>query len=304
MLVISETQLGSLETDLCMRLGWDIVDSLRETSPHSVQGLTEREIEERLLIAVNKAIFYRLLDEKDFRGYVRLSLTVGQNFDLHPAFMAILNAQGVPDELKMTRLFKVASELDWLLAAVVDVVSRSRQSPRDNLSAKGMPRSTPMAIDVDPRAYALEPLSHQHSEAYFQQSTHPDVWRAAGLSPFESLTHCRAFIENMRLEAGAHRLAIVERNNGFVGLITIHYREDEGRISYWVGRDFWGRGMGTHAIGLLLRQLERQGKPVRLIATTVRANNPSIRVLEKCNFQLVMDEASDTGSFLKYRWSL
>jgi hypothetical protein len=189
MLVFSDMQLGSLENDLCMRLGWDVVDSLRETSPHSVQGLNAREIEERLLIAVNKAISYRLRDVKDFRAYVRLSLTVGQNFDLHPAFRAILNAQGVPDELKMTRLFQVASESDWLLAAVVDVVSRSHKSPEGNVTAMGGPRSTPLAIDIDPLAYALEPLSHQHSEAYFQQSTHPDVWRAAGLSPFPSLTH-------------------------------------------------------------------------------------------------------------------
>jgi RimJ/RimL family protein N-acetyltransferase len=108
----------------------------------------------------------------------------------------------------------------------------------------------------------------------------------------------------MRFEAGVHRLAIIERNIGFVGLITVYFRADEGRLSYWVGRSFWRRGVGTHAIGLLLRKLERQGKSVRLIATTVRANVASIRVLEKSNFQPVMDEASDTPGLLKYRWIL
>lgn len=290
MLVFSATQITSLENDLRSKLGRDVVDSLRESSPHSLQGLTGAEIAERLSIAVEKSAFYRLHDLKDFQAYIRLSLTVGQNFDQHPPFNKILNAQGVPVALRMTRLFKAATELDWTLAAVRDVVSRSHRAIEAEV--------------VDLRARALVPFTHQHAEPYYRQSMHPDVWRTAGIRPFLSLTECRAYIESMQLEDGTHRLAIVEGNIGFVGLITLHYRADEAHLSYWVGRPFWGRGIGTDAIQLLLDQLERRARHVVITASTVSANLPSIKLLEKSHFQRVPNPSSDTNVVLTFRWNL
>ncbi len=54
----------------------------------------------------------------------------------------------------------------------------------------------------------------------------------------------------------------------------------ERLIGYWIGRDFWGRGIATSALSQFL-EYER---PRPLFAHVVQHNLPSIRVLEKCHF--------------------
>ncbi len=52
-------------------------------------------------------------------------------------------------------------------------------------------------------------------------------------------------------------------------------------LGYWVGREWWGRGVATQALSLLLEEV-----PVRPLHAHVVAHNVgSIRVLEKCGFR-------------------
>ncbi len=53
-------------------------------------------------------------------------------------------------------------------------------------------------------------------------------------------------------------------------------------VAYWLGREFWGRGVATRALGLFL--LETPTRP--LYARVAKDNRGSIRVLEKCGFQV------------------
>jgi RimJ/RimL family protein N-acetyltransferase len=53
-------------------------------------------------------------------------------------------------------------------------------------------------------------------------------------------------------------------------------------VSYWIGREFWGRGIATRALGQLLDLI-----PTRpLYARSARENAASVRVLEKCGFTI------------------
>ena len=52
-------------------------------------------------------------------------------------------------------------------------------------------------------------------------------------------------------------------------------------LGYWVGRDFWGRGVATQALALLADEVSIRP----LYAHVVRHNVGSIRVLEKCGFR-------------------
>jgi RimJ/RimL family protein N-acetyltransferase len=65
--------------------------------------------------------------------------------------------------------------------------------------------------------------------------------------------------------------------------------EDEGKpeVSYWLGKEYWGRGFATRALSAFLAR----GNPSRPIYARVAKDNPgSRRVLEKCGFT-VIDEA-------------
>ena len=52
-------------------------------------------------------------------------------------------------------------------------------------------------------------------------------------------------------------------------------------LGYWVGREWWGRGVGTQALALLVDELSTRP----LYAHVAVHNVGSIRVLEKCGFR-------------------
>jgi RimJ/RimL family protein N-acetyltransferase len=58
--------------------------------------------------------------------------------------------------------------------------------------------------------------------------------------------------------------------------------EQDGRwlVGYWLGREFWGRGLATAALAELVEELDVRP----LHAWVVASNVGSIRVLEKCGF--------------------
>ena len=59
------------------------------------------------------------------------------------------------------------------------------------------------------------------------------------------------------------------------------WRQDELRlVGYWIGKEYWGKGVATHALGDMLRVVTERP----LHAHVVRHNLASIRVLEKCGF--------------------
>ncbi len=57
-------------------------------------------------------------------------------------------------------------------------------------------------------------------------------------------------------------------------------------FGYWLGRSYWGRGIGTDAARTLSDDALRDGRLRRLEARVFAPNLASARVLEKCGFQL------------------
>jgi len=71
--------------------------------------------------------------------------------------------------------------------------------------------------------------------------------------------------------------------------------EEDGmhQVGYWIGREFWGKGVATSA----LTQFLEIAKPRPLIAHVASQNVASIRVLEKCGFVLTDEsQVADTPS--------
>jgi len=53
-------------------------------------------------------------------------------------------------------------------------------------------------------------------------------------------------------------------------------------VSYWIGKDFWGRGIATRALAEFLRQFKTRP----LHARAAKDNVASLRVLQKCGFSI------------------
>ncbi len=68
---------------------------------------------------------------------------------------------------------------------------------------------------------------------------------------------------------------------------VVSWEQDGKRlVGYWIGREFWGKGLATRALAELIAQLPQRP----LHAYVVTTNAGSIRVLEKCGFLLVQEE--------------
>lgn len=69
-------------------------------------------------------------------------------------------------------------------------------------------------------------------------------------------------------------------NEHLAGHIASFMRDDEREVTYWIGREFWGGGVATQALKLLLKAVKERPIYGRAAAD----NTPSIRVMLKCGF--------------------
>ena len=76
---------------------------------------------------------------------------------------------------------------------------------------------------------------------------------------------------------------VVEIDGRVVGHIASFDLEGQREVTYWIGREDWGRGIATRALQEFL-QVE---KTCPLYARAASDNAASIRVLTKCGFLIV-----------------
>jgi RimJ/RimL family protein N-acetyltransferase len=68
---------------------------------------------------------------------------------------------------------------------------------------------------------------------------------------------------------------------------------DAGRrlVGYWIGKEYWGKGVATRALVAFLQLVSERP----LFAHVVKHNVGSIRVLEKCGFRLEREESVEVA---------
>ena len=60
----------------------------------------------------------------------------------------------------------------------------------------------------------------------------------------------------------------------------------ETEVTYWIGKEYWGKGVATSALQLFLKEYKERP----LYARAAKDNIGSIKVLEKCEFKKIKDE--------------
>lgn len=64
------------------------------------------------------------------------------------------------------------------------------------------------------------------------------------------------------------------------GYLCCFERDGRRLVGYWIGKEFWGKGIATRALTLFLGSVRERP----LFAHVAKHNRGSIRVLEKCGF--------------------
>ena len=103
-----------------------------------------------------------------------------------------------------------------------------------------------------------------------------------------TIEDAHAFIRHMRTPDARNTNFAIEVAGGAAGAIGVTLGTDIERFSaeigYWIGEDFWGRGVATEALGMTTDSMFDRLNLLRLFALPFAENAASIRVLEKSGY--------------------
>lgn len=126
----------------------------------------------------------------------------------------------------------------------------------------------------------LRPVAEEDIEAFFE---HQADEQASAMAAFPSRDRPSHFAHWAKILANADNVTRTVVVDGQVAG-NVGSWVDEGRryVGYWIGREFWGRGVATVALGNFVAEvIERP-----IYAFVAVSNVGSVRVLEKNGFRV------------------
>jgi RimJ/RimL family protein N-acetyltransferase len=128
----------------------------------------------------------------------------------------------------------------------------------------------------------LRPAEPADVDTFFDQQQDPEANRRANstaLSRADFLAHWR---DRILGDDSVHARTICA-DGQVAGYVVAWWQDDRRSVGYWLGRSYWGRGLGTRALREFL--LLEPTRP--LYADTDVGNTASRRLLERCGFRVV-----------------
>jgi RimJ/RimL family protein N-acetyltransferase len=126
---------------------------------------------------------------------------------------------------------------------------------------------------------ALRDVGEPDLEVFFEQQRDPE---AARLASFPSRDR-EQFMAHWTARVLGDPTVLVQTvtvDGELAGHVVSWWDRDRRFVGYWLGRRFWGRGVGTRALRLFLER--EHTRP--LFADPFSGNTASVRLLERCGF--------------------
>ena len=136
-----------------------------------------------------------------------------------------------------------------------------------------------------PRTVVLREVQSEDLPLFFAYQLDPDANHMAAFTakdPADRQAFMAKWDRSLASETTAIRTILFE---GQVVGSVLKYEASAGHpeVSYWLGKPFWGQGIATAALRVLLLQVT--ARPI--YARVAQDNLGSLRVLEKCGFTIV-----------------
>jgi RimJ/RimL family protein N-acetyltransferase len=143
-----------------------------------------------------------------------------------------------------------------------------------------MTRHTP-----DPSSVRLRDVIESDLPIFFEQQLDPEANYMAAFTARDP-TDRNAFMAHWVRILGDETITIktILFNGQVAGSVASYIDEEFGKpeVTYWIGRQYWGKGVATKALAEFLHHV-----PVRpLYGRTAKDNIASLRVMEKCGFTI------------------
>ena len=128
-------------------------------------------------------------------------------------------------------------------------------------------------------AVLIREVQDDDLEDFFVQQLDPE---ATTMAAFPARTREAFMAHWAKIRADDRNFMRTVVVNGQVAGNMLSWEQDGRRlVGYWIGRQYWGRGIATSALKLVLAQV--RSRPLH--AEVAVHNVGSIRVLEKCGFR-------------------
>ncbi|MFF1819925.1 GNAT family N-acetyltransferase [Kribbella sp. NPDC058245] len=128
---------------------------------------------------------------------------------------------------------------------------------------------------------ALREVEDSDLDALFEQMRDPESVRMAAFTHKDPNDRAAfdAHIAKLRSDPELTHLAVT-RDGELVGTVGSWEMDGEREVTYWIDRAFWGQGIASRALALLIQRLPAGP----LHARAASDNAGSIRVLQKAGF--------------------
>lgn len=119
---------------------------------------------------------------------------------------------------------------------------------------------------------------------FYEQQLDPESTRMAAFPARERAAfdaHWEKILRDRMVRANA-----IVADGAVAGNVVSFRKDGKTEVGYWLGREFWGRGIATRALAEFVRSVDERP----LHAGVAKHNAGSIRVLEKCGFRRCGEE--------------
>ena len=132
----------------------------------------------------------------------------------------------------------------------------------------------------------LRPVVPDDVPIFFAHQNDPEASAMAAFPSRDYDAHMAHWTNNVLAnETGFART--IDIDGQVAGNVVSWVADGHRLVGYWIGREFWGRGIATRALAEFLEQVVAE-RPLR--AQVAPHNAGSIRVLEKCGFVRVDED--------------
>lgn len=127
---------------------------------------------------------------------------------------------------------------------------------------------------------AIRPIVEADLPTFFEQQSDPEAVRMVIARPRTGAAFFEHWAKVLADPTVTHRAILAD--GALAGMVNAFDAGGHRWVGYWLGREWWGRGVATRGLGLLLA--EEPARPLH--ARAARSNVASIRVLERNGFVL------------------
>lgn len=133
---------------------------------------------------------------------------------------------------------------------------------------------------------SLREVRESDLEEFFEHQQDPEAAERAAFPPRQREAFMKHWAKIMADPTVTARTILLDGD--LAGNIVCWEQDSKRLIGYWLGRRYWGKGIANRALKAFVAAIP--DRPLH--AYVAKQNTASIRVLEKCGFQLVGESSS------------